>query len=64
MPAGPEVPEGDAQEQERPVAPEAPVGPETTELQATATRRTSFEVPEADALDQAREVLLDDDDRR
>jgi hypothetical protein len=63
MPAGPEVPEADAQEQERPVAPEAPVGPEATEVQAAPKRRTSFEVPEADALDQSREVFLDDDRR-
>ncbi len=27
-------------------------------------RWATFEVPEADALDQAREVPLDDDDRR
>jgi hypothetical protein len=53
----PEVPEADALEQSQPAAPEpapAPVLPAGPGV---------FERPEADALDQAREVVLDDEER-
>lgn len=52
------MPEADALEQEQPVEPE---GSEPTPVPKLPA---AFEVPEADALDQAREVFLDDDDRR
>jgi hypothetical protein len=47
-----EVPEADALEQRRPVAPSEGDGAEVSD---------SMEVPEADALDQAREVPSDDE---
>jgi hypothetical protein len=58
MRADPEVPETDALERAEPAV------PETEELRPVPQPRTAFEVPEADALDQAREVPLDDDDPR
>jgi hypothetical protein len=48
-----DVPEADALDQRRPVAP--------SEDDAAAEVSDSFEVPEADALDQAREVATDDE---
>jgi hypothetical protein len=54
----PEVPEADALEQAQPAV------PDTGESRPATRRKLSFETPEADALDQQREVPVGEDDWR
>ena len=57
-PLDPEVPEADALEQDQPVV------PEPSDSALTPKPRVPLEAPEADVLDQAREVDSDDDEWR
>jgi hypothetical protein len=54
----PEAPEADALEQAQPAV------PDPSEARPYLKRKLSFEVPEADALDQEREIPVGEDDWR